>query len=429
MRVRTIAATAAATAAAFVVALIGAAGSRNPDPALATRGPLTAADQIAAAEAVLARAPGDEHALANLASAALTQMKQTGDPSWYTRADIAVGKALAVNPRNVLALETKATLANARHRFADAVGPALAAARLAPDRFASLEILTDARIELGRYREGFATAERRLRLRPDLSSYSRASYAAELRGERDLAIRLMQGAVDSGRPGSADRTWAQVQLALLRLGSGDLAGARREVAEARRVNPQDPTALAGDAHVRAVSGDLDAAADLYRQALSHQKVAGFAAGLAEVESARGNEAAADEALALAREIDARETTHGVRLALDQAAVEADFSVPDAAAVARALRHHADRPGVVGDDAVGWVLTRSGRCDEGLRFARKSLRLGTRDASMFFHAGMAAKCAGRRGEAVMYLRKVRDLNPRFSVRWANTAKTALAELTR
>ena len=372
-------------------------------------------------------APDDEHALANLATASLTRAKETADSDWYRRADDASRAALAANPRNVLALEASATLANARHRFADAIGPATQGLRLAPDRFVGLEILTDAHVELGHYREGFATAEQRLRLRPDLASYSRASYAAELQGDRERATELMRLAVDAARVGSGDRAWAQVQLGLLRLGSGDLAGARREMRAARATAPGDATAIAGDAQTTAAAGQLAAAA-LYRRALQIQPIAGYASSLAEIEAVRGNAAESERFLQRSREIDARETGNGVRLELDQAVVEADFARPDARTVSAARRGHSARPGVVGDDALGWVLTRAGKCDEGLRHARRSLRLGTRDASMLFHAGMAAHCAGEKAEAVRHLTAAIDLNPRFSVRWAGVARTTLDGLT-
>jgi hypothetical protein len=63
------------------------------------------------------------------------------------------------------------------------------------------------------------------------------------------------------------------------------------------------------------------------------------------------------------------------------------------AVALARRAWAAAPGVRAADAMGWALTRSGHPRDGLRWARRALRLGSLDPVMRFHAGMAAVRAG------------------------------------
>ena len=74
------------------------------------------------------------------------------------------------------------SLALTRHRFAEALDWARRSLAVAPTRVAPVGIEADALLELGRYDEGFAAIERRLELRPDLPSYSRASYAARAPG-------------------------------------------------------------------------------------------------------------------------------------------------------------------------------------------------------------------------------------------------------
>lgn len=384
---------------------------------------------IRRAEAMLAKDPGDANAHALIAMSALGRAKETADSNWYARSESAAHDALAINPRNVPALDATAILANARHRFRDAIAPARMSLRLAPDRFGPLEILTDAHVELGHYRTAFALADRRLRLRPDLASYSRASYAAELRGQRVLATRLMELAADSSRPGTGDRAWAMTHVGLLLFGSGQIERAERTIQTALREAPADATALAGLAKVAAAKGELVLAADRYRRSLDAAKVAAVAAELAEVEALRGRPASSRAALALAHEIDRREAVNGVRLDLDSAVVDADFRIPTRADIAKARRGHHDRPGIVGDDGLGWVLTRAGRCDEGYTYAQRSLRLGTRDAGMLFRAGMAARCAGHLDVARRHIDAALALNPRFSPRWAPVARRVAAELAR
>jgi len=153
----------------------------------------------------------------------------------------------------------------------------------------------------------------------------------------------------------------------------------------------------------------------------------YPAALAEIGRARGLAAAAREDLALVGAMQDLLAAGGSDVDLDLSLIRADAGVPAPADVALARRARAARPGVLGDQVLGWVLTRAGRCAEADRFATRSLRLGTRDALMLFHAGMAAACAGRPDVARARLSAALDLNPAFSVRWAPVARRELARL--
>ena len=390
--------------------------------------PRTTQAVIDRAQAALAEHPHDAAALGALASAALDQARTTGDPSWLTTAGQAARRALAVNPRDFGTMDDLGSLALTRHRFAEALGWSRRSLAVAPTRVAPVAIRADALIELGRYDAGFAAVQQRLALRPDLPSYSRASYALELQGDRAAAIRLMGMAVSAGGVGTEGRAWAQVQLGLLRLGGGDLAGAEREMRAALAERPGDARATAGLARVRAAQGDLAGAATLYSKAIDTVPLPEYPAALAEVNAALGRTRAAREDLALVAAMQRLLAANGSNVDLDAALIRADTRIPSAADIRLARRAHAGRPGVIGDQVLGWVLTRAGRCAEGDRYATRSLRLGTRDALMLFHAGMAASCAGRPAVARQRLRAALDLNPAFSVRWAPVARRELAGLS-
>lgn len=413
--------------ALFCGAVVVMSGSRGTNPALAAPAidPLEAS--IQRAKDRLASEPNHVASNATLATGALVKARVTADPTWYGVAEQAAKRAVAGDPRHPEALDALGSLALARHRFADALPFAERSRRAQPARLAPYDIQIDALIELGRYQRAFAIADRRLQLRPDLASYSRSSYAAQLRGERALATRYMALAADSGRPGSEESAWSRVQLGQLRLSSGDLAGAQREIRRVLATRPDDGRALAVLGHVRAAQGNLPAAERLLTRAFAVQETSAMAASLAEVQDALGKSRARDASLAEARRIDADEAKNGVLVALDVAGFEADWRTPTAADVARARAAHSQRPGIIGDDVLGWVLTRSGRCEEGLRWAKRSLRLGTREAPMLFHAGMAATCAGRTQEGAAYLRDALTVDPNFSVRWAPVARQTLARV--
>ena len=175
----------------------------------------------------------------------------------------------------------------------------------------------------------------------------------------------------------------------------------------------------------AARGDLQGAADLYSQAIDAVPLPEYPAALAEVDRALGRADAAREDVALVGVMQRLLAANGSDVDLDLALIRADTRTPTAADIAIARRAHASRPGVIGDQVLGWVLTRAGRCAEGDRYATRSLRLGTRDALMLFQAGMAASCAGRADVARQRLSAALELNPAFSVRWAPVAERELA----
>ena len=422
-----------AALAVLAVSVVVLTLMRNSSPAASDAAPTTAIPRttegtIAQAQATLADDPDRLSALNALAGASLDRARQTGDPSWNTTAGEAAERALEVDPKSFDALDVMGTLALTRHEFRDALVWARRSLAVAPARVAPLGVRADALIELGRYRDGFATIDRRIELRPDLPSYSRASYARELQGDRVSAIALMGLAVDVGGPGTESRAWTRVQLGLLRFGGGDLDGAEREMRRALSERPGDARATAGLAKVLAARGRPDRAAALYSRAIDRVPLPEYPAALAEIHLAQGDAAAAREDLALVGVMQKLLAANGSNVDLDISAIDADFRTPGAADIARARRGRAARPGVIGDQVLGWVLTRAGRCAEGDRLATRSLRLGTRDALMLFQAGMAASCAGHTDAARQRLSAALALNPAFSVRWAPVARRELARLS-
>ncbi len=418
----------AVAAVAFIASGAVLQHDRPAPPKPGRSGPQTAEQVVVAAQNAIRANPRSDRAYATLASASLDRVRETGDPSWYAKADEAGTRALAIAPHNVQAIDALASLANSRHRFAEGLRLATQSTKLEPDHFAPLGLAADSLIELGRYREGFATVQQSLNLKPNASSYSRASYVAELRGDRTEAIALMGLAVESGRPGSEARAWSRVQLGLLHFGSGDLDAAATQMRTALAERPGDARATAGRARIEAARGHLDRAASLYQTALDTTPLPEYAASLLDVDRARGATDRVSGDIELLRAMERLQEQAGVRIDLDRALIDADQRRPTAADLTRARAAYATRPGIIGDDVLGWVLTRANHCDEGLRYARRSLRLGTRDALMLFHAGAAAHCAGAAADARTWLTAALDLNPDFSVRWAPVARRMLTEVT-
>ena len=114
----------------------------------------------------------------------------------------------------------------------------------------------------------------------------------------------------------------------------------------------------------------------------------------------------------------------MRTDLETALFDVDHGVRLRSALARARAGYAERPSIVGDDVLGWALARKGRCDEAVVHLRRALRLGTGDASVYFHRGYAERCAGRPLKGRRWFAKALALNPHFSLLWAPVARRAL-----
>ena len=104
---------------------------------------------------------------------------------------------------------------------------------------------------------------------------------------------------------------------------------------------------------------------------------------------------------------------------------ASLSLPAFSAVhASAAKEYEARRDIHGADALAWTALKAGQLSEAQAAMKDALRLGTRDAKLFYHAGMIARAAGDDAAARDYLRRALALNPRFDPLQAVIARKAL-----
>ncbi len=430
--------------AALAVALGAAAGlwqwrSRAAVPALATQ-QLAAAAQARPVDKTdrliwdyqqrVRENPGDVQGYAVLGAAYLQKARDTGDPTYYGKAQDAIDAALDHDPQSVEALIGAGTLANARHQFREALALGERARAINASVPRVYGVIADAQIELGMYEQAVATLQTMIDMRPDLSSYSRVSYARELHGDLPGAIEMMQAAVQAGGPATENSAWVRVQLGNLHFAGGELAEAERQYLATLALLPDYVYAQAGLARVRAAQGDTAAAEKLYGQAIARMPLPEFVIALGELQQAGGDTAAAERQYDLVRAMQRLFQASGVDTDLELALFEADHPAAgatpaDAAALARAA--YARRPSVKAADTLAWALFRAGQLAEARRYADEALRLGTQDAQMLFHAGMIAQAQGDAPAARAWLGRALELNPHFSPLLAPQARQALAKL--
>lgn len=382
------------------------------------------------AQEVLRENPASVDSYAVLASAYLQKARDTGDPTFYGKADGAASAALARDPQNVEALIGAGTLANARHQFRAALEIGERARALNPTVPRVYGVIADAQIELGMYDEAAQTLQAMVDMRPDLSSYSRVSYLRELHGDLDGAIEAMQLAVTAGGPASENSAWVRVQLGNLYFGKGDLPAAEGEYQATLARLPDYVYALAGLARVRAAQGQLPQATELYQRAIARMPLPEFVIGLGELQQAGGQPAEAAKQYQLVRAMQQLFQSNGVDTDLELALFDADHPAPgaDPAAAAKLARAaYERRPSVKGADALAWALYRAGQLAEARRYADAAMRLGSQDALMLYHAGTIAQAQGDTAAARGWLGRALELNPHFSPLLAPQARQALDKL--
>lgn len=376
---------------------------------------------IAGLQDTVRRSPGDARALALLGLAYQQRARETADAAYLGRSDRILHRALELDPNEPLVVSGLAALAASRHDFRSALTLSRRVVALAPDTARGYGLLGDALLELGRYDAAFRAFERMVELKPSLGGYARIAYARELLGRPRQALEAMELALDASGNLPEPTAWTLVEIGKLHFSLGELGQARQAFRSALAVFPGYPFALDGLAKAEAARGRSARAVALARQAGEAVPLPQFVATLADLHAARGERVQALEQVALIGAIERVLAANGVNSDLELALFRVDHGIRLGESLALARRAHAARPSIQGEDVLAWSLTRNGRCQEALGWSKRSLRLGTRDASFYFHRGMIERCLGRDAVGRRWFRLALDTNPHFSLLWGPTAR--------
>ena len=414
--------------------VIGESSASSPSPALL---PAAASDAAALGlaghdtaavvqklEQAVHTAPSPE-LLTRLGLSYQLRWRETGDASYLPRSETALRRALDSAHDDPGATLGLGSLALIRHDFRGALVIGRHAVELAPYSPSTYGVVGDALLELGRYPEAFATFEKMVAIKPTLSGYARIAYARELTGNRRGALGAMRLALESTGGVPEPTAWTLVEIAKLDFGSGHFGAAQRALSDALRVFPGYPFAGEQLARVYAAEGRTDKAISEARTASAAIPLPGTVALLGTLLERVGDMPAAHRQFATVGAIDRLLAASGVKVDLDTALFRADRGIAPRQTVALARRARVDRPSITGDDVLGWALARAGECAPAERTLDHALRLGTRDALMYFHRGYAAGCAGNKAAELSWYRRALSLNPAFSVQWAPVARKALS----
>lgn len=364
--------------------------------------------------------PKNGQAATLLGHAYLQKARETGDPSYYPKAEELFSIALDVDADDEFAMVGRGNLALARHQFEEALTWGERAKDANPYAPAAFAVIGDALIELGRYDEAVQVVQQMVDLRPELSSFARVSYLRELYGDVPGAIEAMQQAATAGAALPENVAWTHVQLGNLAFSTGDLDGAAASYEAALFAVDEYVYATAGLARIAAAQRDFDGAIELYGQAIARMPLPEFVIALGEVYLAAGRPAEAERQFALVDAMILLYDEAGVATDIELALFLADHGDDPNRAVELARAGYEARPNVKSADVLAWALYRAGEYEDASTFSREALRLGTRDALMHFHAGKIEAALGNHSAARDHFAQALAINPHFSPLYANDA---------
>lgn len=365
-----------------------------------------------------------------LAGYYLERLRQTGNIAYLDLTSRAARASLAIIPaqQNTGALAALAQVEFASHNFAKAGELATQLMKLDPGKSYPYAALGDALLELGDYDKAIAAFRQMERLGGGANTEGRLARFAVLRGETSLAQLHLKNALaltlNLPVPPPEIVAWYYWQLGETAFAIGDYETAERHYRSALTTFPGYFNALASLGRVRAARGDLSGAIEQYEHAVRRLPDPTFVAALGDLYKLAGREKEAAAQYALVEQIGHLNAVNGAVYNRQLALFYADHDLKAEEAYANAKREYAVRHDIYGADAVAWTALKAGKILEAQAAMKEALRLGTRDAKLFYHAGMIAHAEGNRASARDYLQHALSLNPQFDPLQVLIAKRAL-----
>jgi tetratricopeptide (TPR) repeat protein len=391
----------------------------------------TAADQaILRYQRLLQRNSRDATAYYRLGDAYVQKGRETGDITYINLAEKTLQTCLEISPEHSGAARHLAYAMYMRHGFEEAAIQAQRAVALDPADSQAYGVLGDAHLEVGQYEAAAHAYQRMIQLQGDLYTYSRLAGLKSLHGDTDGAIADLERAIQLGQ--AQERSPESIAWAMWQLGNESFALGKLSVAEASYLEalntfPDYYRALAGLAQVRAAQQRYPEAVDLYRKAIAIVPLPDYAAALGDVYTKLGRPEEAQKPYDLVEYIGYLNTLNKVLYNRELAYFYADHDrkLPEALDLAR--RELEVRRDIYAYDVLAWALYKNDQPQEALTAITEALKLGTKDARLFFHAGMIHHRLAEWAQARDYLRRALATNASFHVLHAAVAEHTLTAL--
>ncbi len=375
---------------------------------------------------------GDAQAYLNLATAYITEGRVTGNSSYYSNAtmkvlDKALNGEVITKDQRFQALSLKSTVLLNMHQFKQALDAASEGMALNIYNAAIYGALVDANVELGHYDAAVKYCDQMLGIRPDLRSYSRASYLRQLYGDNRGAIDAMKMAVDAGVPGVEQTEWARVNLGDLYLNIGNADSASLIYRTSLVYRPNYPFAQMGMARVARARKNYDEAIGHTKDAIRTISESAFIAYLADLYELKGDAAQADkvrhDVVDLLEKGEKEQSKNALiphngnrELALAYLNIK-DYDK----ALSFAKKDYDMRPdNIDANDLMAWISYRKGDLANAKMYAAKTDITHTRNANLLYKTAMIYAKAGDAVRADTTRKLAMSISPYIDERLLNEA---------
>jgi tetratricopeptide (TPR) repeat protein len=339
-----------------------------------------------------------------LAGVYIAEGRITGNSAYYSDAAMKMTERVlsekdAQKDLAFQALSIKSAVLLNMHQFKEALAVAKKAEAMNQSNAAVYGALVDANVELGNYEQAVADCDKMLSIRPDLRSYSRASYLRQIHGDNRGAIDAMKMAVEAGGAGDENTEWARVTLGDLYLNIGNLDSAEFNYKFSLGYRNDYPYAQIGLAKVAKARKNYDSAIAYTERAIRTMSESSFIAQLADLYELKGDNQKAGEIRADVVELlEEGEKENAKATVKHNGSRELAVAYLGAKDYDKALKYAKEdlayRPeNIDANELTAWIYYQKGEYATARTYAEKALKMNTKNPTSLYKAGLIYSKAG------------------------------------
>ncbi len=372
--------------------------------------------------------PDDYYNYTKLGASYIQKGREAGGIEPYLEAEKVLTKSIELYPDGYAAYAYLGQVSSYKHNFQKTIEYAKKAIELKPEKSIPYGVLGDAYMELGMYDEAERAYLTASMISSDFFSGTRLAQIRDLKGDTKRAIEIMNKSIElasSLNLPAENIAWAKVMLGSFYFKTGDMEKAQQSFDEALKTFNDHYPAIEHLAQVHAARGNYGKAAALYEKAIELNPKPHFYLELGKIYEKQGE---SDKARELYKKAEARYKEYaasGIKgHSRELVLFYADNNINLDKALELAERDSEGTEDIYAYDTLAWAHYKAGNLDKAMDAMNKSLRLGTKDALLYYHAGMIYSKLGRKEEAEKYFNLVLSTNPYFDKEAVKEVRYAL-----